>query len=529
MPPHEGFVACRMNSQMVPALLTAAKPLEPDDGKSTCAGGMKANAARIVFQRAVSRRTAAPAVINGLGRPHRGRSVGVDPKLGVVTGRQPGIIQWRAFLSGAMADMAYVLNFVYLLLLLARSPRVISSLLRKGAHRDSWAARLFSRVPPRSSQGKCFWLHVVQVGDVHGLAPLLMGLEQQHPDAECVISTTTKSALDAARLKYAPRTVFYCPLDFTWSVRRALRRIRPDVLVLTEARWCPNLLQAADQYGARVALIDGGVPEGELGAYRWWSRWMRARFQQLDLIAVPTDRHEQRFLGYGVPAERILVSGSIKFDGVPTEPDTPRIRELAALAGIEAGDVVFLAGSTREPEERWALEAFRQLAAEFPQLRLIIAPQHPDRFEAVAQLLDKSGEDWQRSSRLSRPGPPATARLLLVDAVGDARAWWGTAHIALAGGSFSHRVGQNLIEPAAFGAAVCFGPHTRDASDVVERMLECEAAYRMRHPRELADFVRRCLVDPQFATDMGRRARQLVQQQQGAADRTCARLSRLLD
>ena len=425
--------------------------------------------------------------------------------------------------------MAYLLNFVYLLLLLARSPRLVYSLLRKGAHRDSWAARLFGRVPTRTSKGFCFWLHAVQVGDVHGLAPLLMVLEQQHPDAECVISTTTKSAFDAARLKYAPRTVFYCPLDFTWSVRRALRRIRPDVLVLTDVRWCPNLLGAADQYGARTALLDGGVRDSTTRAYPGCRWLMRPRFEELNLIAVTDERHVRRFQEFGVPEDRIVVSGSSKFDGVPTERNTPRTRELAALAGIRAEDRVFLAGSTHDPEERWALQAFCELAPDFPQLRLILAPQNPDRFATVAELLDKSGMAWRRSSRLGRSGQPATARLLLVDAVGDARAWWAIAHLAFVGGSFSNRVGQSLIEPAAFGAAVCFGPHTRDAADVVEQMREHHAACRLRHARELSDFIRRCLSDPEFAANLGQRARQLVQQQQGAAQRIGDRLSRLLE
>jgi 3-deoxy-D-manno-octulosonic-acid transferase len=424
--------------------------------------------------------------------------------------------------------MGYLLNLVYVLLLTVCSPWLVYSAIRKGKYREGLAAKFLGRVPARSGREKCIWLHAVSVGEVNVLAPLLMRLEDQHPDCVCVISTTTKTGYALARQKYAPRMVFYCPLDFTWAVRRAMRRLRPDLLVLTELELWPNLIRAAREHGARVAVINGRLSEPSARGYGR-IRWLVARvLRGLDLIAVQNSEYAQRFLRLGAPADVLEITGSVKFDGAQTDPANARTRQLAELAGISSQDVVFLAGSTQEPEEALALATFQSLAPDFPRLRLIITPRHPERFEAVAQRLTETGVPWQRRSELGRSHNPSSERVLLVDAVGELGAWWGTARIAFVGGSLGKRGGQNMIEPAAYGAAVSFGPHTQNFRDVVTMLLDHDAAVVVHNGDELTEFVRKCLADPGFADGLGSRAQQLVMQQGGAADRTCELLARLL-
>ena len=199
------------------------------------------------------------------------------------------------------------------------------------------------------------------------------------------------------------------------------------------------------------------------------------------------ETYSERFRALGARPEAVQVTGSMKYDGAQTDRDNPATRRLAALAGLAADDVVFLAGSTQEPEESVALQVFQQLSRDWPQLRLIIVPRHPERFDCVARMLDASGVAWQRahvagsgSRQGSEPASPACspltarllpARVLLVDVVGELGAWWGTAHIAFVGGSLGNRGGQNMIEPAAYGAAVSFGPNTRNFRDIVAALL----------------------------------------------------------
>ena len=176
------------------------------------------------------------------------------------------------------------------------------------------------------------------------------------------------------------------------------------------------------------------------------------------------------------------------------------------------------------------MKRFPQLAPRFPRLRLVLVPRHPERFDAVGRLLDQSGVAWVRRSHLpdaSADSGEAAARVLLVDTVGELGAWWGTAHIAFVGGSLGSRGGQNMIEPAAYGAAVSFGPNTRNFRDIVASLLACNAAVVVANRDELTAFVRRCLEEPDWAEQLGRRAQEHVCRQLGATERTVELLLRL--
>ena len=424
--------------------------------------------------------------------------------------------------------MAYLLDLVYLLLLVAGSPWFVYAAIRKGKYREGWAAKLLGRVPMRTGAEPCIWLHAVSVGEVNLLAPLLARLEQQHPEWVCVISTTTKTGFDLAKKKYAPRTVFYCPLDFSWAVRMAVKRIRPRLLVLAELELWPNLIWAARKSGARVAVVNGRLSDHSLRGYRRIRPLIARWLQSLDAIAVQNAEYAERFQTLGARPDRVLLTGSIKFDGAQTDRHNPKTQQLARLAGIGDGDTVFLAGSTQPPEEELALHVYRELAAAYPALRFIVTPRHPERFEEVASLLDRCGIRWQRRSRLDEDGADPLARVLLVDAIGELGAWWGTAHIGFVGGSMGTRGGQNMIEPAAYGVAVSFGPATDNFRDVVALLRQRDAAVVVANREELAAFVRRCLEQPDFAQQLGQRAQQLVLEQAGAADKTCELLQTLM-
>jgi 3-deoxy-D-manno-octulosonic-acid transferase len=426
--------------------------------------------------------------------------------------------------------MRYLLNAVYLLALVCYAPWLIFGRICHGKYREGFAAKLWGQVPRLAGHETCIWLHAVSVGEVNLLGPIITRLEKQHPLWTCAISTTTMTGYRVARQKYAPRPVFYCPLDFSWAVRRAMRRMRPHLLVLTELELWPNLILTAHRRGVPVAVINGRMSDRSLHGYlriRWFMAWLLHR---IDLIAVQSESYRDRFLTLGTPPARVHVTGSMKFDGAQIDRANALTRHLMQLANIADDDVVWLAGSTQHPEELLALETFGALAAEFPRLRLILVPRHPERFDSVAAELERSAMAWQRRSQLGRiPPQEPTPRILLVDGMGELDAWWGTARIAFVGGSLIDRGGQNMIEPAAYGAAVSFGPHTDNFHDVANMMLQAHAAHVVHNGQQLTDFVRKCLVDPSYAEGLGQRAQQLVIQHRGAAERTCVLLGQLLD
>jgi 3-deoxy-D-manno-octulosonic-acid transferase len=446
----------------------------------------------------------------------------------------------------------YLLDICYLLLILLSLPWLVKEAVYKGKYREGFGAKLLGIVPRRKSDKKCLWFHAVSVGEVNLLEPLLKKIRVGQPDWECVISTTTKSGMALARKKYANLTVFYCPLDFTWAVAAAMRRIRPDVLVLAELELWPNMIRAAKRRGAKVAVINGRLSEKSFKGYRR-IRWFIGRLlRRIDVIAAQDESYAGRFAELGADKANIEVTGSMKFDGAETDRQNPKTRQLCELAGIGADDIVFLAGSTQAPEEESAIEISKHLAEEFPRLKLILVPRHPERFGEVAHLLDQSGVAWRRRTTLKgpmraaglipaddadavnrpdKPGGsllPASPRVLLVDVVGELGAWWGAARIAFVGGSFGNRGGQNMIEPAAYGAAVSFGPNTWNFRDIVAAMLDRQAAVVVNDQNELEVFVRRCLFDSAYAAELGRRAQSLVQSQLGATEKTLSLLRDLV-
>jgi 3-deoxy-D-manno-octulosonic-acid transferase len=427
--------------------------------------------------------------------------------------------------------MAYLLNVIYVVGLLLASPWLIYAAIRKGKYRDGWAAKLLGCVPPDAARCKSnvrLWFHAVSIGEVNLIAPLLREIHSRHPDWECVVSTTTAAGYALARKKYSHLPVFYAPLDFSWAVRRAMRTIRPTMLLLVELELWPNLIRAAKEHGAKVAIVNGRLGEKSFRGYRRFGLLIAQLLRQVDLIAVQNDVYAGRFRALGAPIERVHVTGSLKFDGAVTDRRNPATSDLRRLAGFSNDDVVFLAGSTQAPEELLALETFLALKHEYKQLKLVIVPRHPHRFGEVAAMLDRNGQAYARRSALDSMPSARSPRILLVDTVGELGAWWGTATIGFVGGSLGSRGGQNMIEPAAYGVATCFGPNTKNFRDVVQVLLSQDAAVVVQDGDALTRFVRRCLGDRSFTDGLGQRAQQLVREQIGATASSLALVERCL-
>lgn len=416
--------------------------------------------------------------------------------------------------------MRYFLNFIYLLAITAALPWLLYSAIWKGKYREGYGAKFFGRILRREDDRACVWFHAVSAGEVNLLATLVSRFETACPNASCVISTTTKTGFDLAQKKFGTDRVFYCPLDFSWSTAAAVRRLRPDLLVLAELELWPNLITAVKRQGGQVAVVNGRLSQKSARGYAWIRPWMRRILASVDIVAAQDGESAERFRQLGMLQESVVITGSLKFDGARMDRKNPTTRALSQLAGISPDDIVFLAGSTQAPEELLALESFQKLRTVYPQLRLLLVPRHPERFEEVAQILERANVGWQRRSALETAHPDPKARILLVDSIGELGFWWGTASIAFVGGSLGSRGGQNMIEPAAYGATVSFGPKTQNFRDIVKRMTKANCCTIVEDGKELTAFVERCLTDRQFVSEQACRARQLVLENQGATDRT---------
>ncbi len=419
--------------------------------------------------------------------------------------------------------MPWILNLAYVALLLAVSPVLLYRRLVHGKYRGGWGEKIWGRLPERDGSRPCLWLHAVSVGEVLQLRPLMKLLTAQRPGWDFVITTTTRTGLDVAKKEFAQHTVCYCPLDFSWAVCNAISRLKPSAIVLVELELWPNLVLTASRLGIPLALINGRVSAKSFRGYLRIRPLVARLLRCFDLLAAQNREYADRLLALGAPSERLHLTGSIKFDGVQVDRSNPNTAELRHFFGLQSGEKVFIAGSTQAPEESFALDTWQSLRVEFPHLRLILVPRHKERFEEVAALVTSRGLTLQRRSKSAK----TNGDVLLLDTLGELGACWGLADIAFVGGSLTQRGGQNMLEPAAYGAAVLFGPNTWNFRDIVEQLLARDAARVVRSAEALTATVREFLKHAVAAEELGGRAQAFVASQQGAAARTVDLLSEL--
>ncbi len=437
--------------------------------------------------------------------------------------------------------MPYLLDVFYLISLLLTSPWLIYKALTTGKYRRGLWCKLFGHVP-HSALGTQYsalgtqdpagqplaWFHGVSVGEIHLLCPVLARFRQVHPDWNCVISATTDTGFDEARKRFTDLPIIYWPFDFSWAVNRVLRSVNPRTVVLAEGEIWPNFLIAAKRQSIPVAIINGRMSPRSFRRYSCLAPLVRRLFARIDLVAAQTQEYASNFRALGARPERVVVTGSVKYDGVTGDRRNPKTLELARLLAVQEGDLIWIAGSTQAPEEEIALDIFQRAKVKHPNLRLFLVPRQKERFEEVASLLRRLGQRFSRRSELHEPLADRTA-VILMDTIGELGALWGLADVAFVGGSLDgHRGGQNMIEPAAYGAAVIFGSHVWNFRETAARLVEARAAIQVADPTELSTAVQRLLRDEQERRRMGTAAQRLVRSQQGATERTVECLARMV-
>src|SRR6185436_11571980 len=313
--------------------------------------------------------------------------------------------------------------FIYSLLLslafLILLPRFILDAFRHGKYVAGFGERLGS-VAPFASRGRpVVWIHCVSVGEVQAARPLVHRMKDQYPDHLIAISTTTLTGQNLARevFKLHAAKVFYFPFDWRWTVRRALKAIRPNFVLVLETELWPNFLRECRQQQIPVALVNGRLSEQSCRRYRLIKPFMRRVLSSLELGIMQTDADAERIRVLGLAAEKTLVFGSMKFDAGTAGPADSLAKEFRQRYQLSEESPLILAASTHDPEEVVLLNSFRQVIFRSKvKPRLMIAPRHPERFDEVAELLNSSGLPW--SQRSAPPDPTdAEAAIILLDTI----------------------------------------------------------------------------------------------------------------
>lgn len=344
---------------------------------------------------------------------------------------------------------------------------------------------------------RVIWVHSASVGELLASVPLVRRIRERFPAFAVVTSTTSLAGREiAGRLPEADAAVLL-PLDLRPCVERALDAVRPSLFVFTETEIWPNLLRALARRSVPAVLVSGRISPRAFARYRWIRGFLSEVLSQVRVFGMQSETEAERIRFLGAPPDRVVVTGSLKLDAVPT----------ASRLAIAGTGPLWVVGSTHAGEEEACLAVFGRLRPRFPELRILLAPRHLTRIAEVESLLERSGLAFIRRSRVDGEWNGAP-EILLLDTLGELAGFYGRADVAFVGGTLVPIGGHNLLEPARAGVPVLFGPHVESVAEMARRLEEAGGGQRVADPRELEEEVARLLDDPERRRAMGQRARE---------------------
>lgn len=389
----------------------------------------------------------------------------------------------------------------------------------------SWRHRV--GLVPRLPKGNLrVWLHAVSAGEMAAARPVLEALRHSMPAARIGVSTITPAGMAMAQKNsQAADALFYLPFDTPAPMVRALLRLRPQLVVVTEKELWPNFLGFARLLGARVLIVNGRVSDRMVSRARWAPGFVRWLYRLPDHICVQSREDARRLAMLGAGTGRVTIAGNTKVDSMAGR-DRESERKLAEDLGVAEGDVWLVAGSTHPGEEEVVVEAFDTIRRGIPSVRLLLAPRHLERVASVSAMVAQRGLSVVRRSEGSPPPPDA---IVVLDTMGELGAAYSFATAGFVGGTLAPIGGHNLLEPVAVGRAVLFGPHTENCADAAEMVLTDEVGFRVNTADELAERFVWIARDAGVQSEIAARGWALIDSQRGAAKRSAMVARRLLD
>jgi 3-deoxy-D-manno-octulosonic-acid transferase len=413
------------------------------------------------------------------------------------------------------------MNIVYEMALAAYAcfalPKMVYQKIFQGKYKDSFWKKWGKDFPVIKKNGKkLVWIHAVSVGESKAMAPFVKLLRQSEPSSIILISSTTETG-HAEVKKSIPEADYYVylPVDLEFIIKPIVKRISPDVVILCETDWWYNFLAAAKEVGASIVVINGKISERSQSRFGLFSAFTHQLFSLIDCFCVQSSLYSERFKSLGVSSEKLKVTGNLKFDAplVDTPPE-----ELAAWKKqfqLSPEDPVIVIGSSHDSEESQLLEALEVCWKMHPTLKVLIVPRHPERFDAVAELIESKGICF---SRLSKGG--GGGEVVLIDAMGVLRKCYEIATVAIVAGSYTDKVGgHNILEPLYYSVPVIFGPYMHSQPELVEMVLGGDAGIQSSISQVGAN-VNGLLRDFERCHELGRNGLRVIEENLGASKNT---------
>jgi len=380
------------------------------------------------------------------------------------------------------------------------------------SERFGWGARPVGR----SAAAECLWVHAVSLGEVSAAAPLVRALRARHAELPLLLTTATPTGRARAQALFGDSvTVQFLPYDTPGSMRRFLERSRPRLAVIMETELWPNLYHQCRRLEVPIVLANARLSPKSVARYLRFGPLFRDVFAGETFVAAQSAPDAERFMAIGAPPARTRVVGNLKFD-IAVDADL-KTRGRALRVACWDARPVWIAGSTHAGEEDMVLDAHAALEAALPGALLLLVPRHPQRFAAVAELLNRRGLKFERRSSGNPVRPDA--QVLLVDTVGELTTLYAAVDLAFVGGSLVPVGGHNLLEPAALGVPVITGPHQSNARQVAELLLREDALVEVADSGELGRQLAALFADPTRRLGLAARAEHVVAMNRGSLGR----------
>jgi 3-deoxy-D-manno-octulosonic-acid transferase len=362
------------------------------------------------------------------------------------------------------------------------------------------------------------WVHAVSVGEVMAAHPLIRELKKKYPHRKLILSTVTVTGhFTASRRVPEADAIFYFPFDYPCIVRRVIKGINPEIVLVAETELWPNFFRELKRQGIPSAVINGRISPHSYKNYQKFRKFFGMVFDQVTLFCMQSEEDAQRIKDIGADPGKVMVTGNLKFDQKMQGAQT-------GLVAISAGRKVITAGSTHRGEEAALLEVFSRLREKYPKLLLIIAPRHPERFDEVEGVINSAGYECQRRTSLRGP----VKDVLLLDTIGELRSFYAVCDIAFVGGSLVKVGGHNLLEPAAMKKPVIFSRYMFNFKEISEALISSGGGIMVKDKGELYAELNALLADGERAKSMGERAFRVIEANTGAAKKTIEAISRLI-
>ena len=372
------------------------------------------------------------------------------------------------------------------------------------------------------------WIHAVSVGETRAAIPLIKGLRQAWPEHVLVLTNVTETGHEVATTIPELDLCLFFPLDLSFVIRRVLARLQPTLIVIVETEIWPNLIRAAARRHIPLALVNGRISDRSYPRYLGWKPLLAPLLQQVSLFCMQSEVDSERMIALGARPAAVVSSGNLKFD-MPLNLDETDPALLRARYRLPRDLPIWVCGSTHDGEEAAVLECYRTLLEQGAKLALVLAPRHPPRVPAVAELLTARNFPYRRRSQLTAESSLlAQGEVLLVDTLGELLPLYAASDLVFVGGSLVPTGGHNLLEAALVGRPVIFGPHMHNFREISQLILSAGAGSQVQSPEELLALLKSYLQDPQLGLQQGAAGYQLIAAHSGATARTVALLRTLV-